>query len=72
VGPRTVLSGLEQNFQPPPGIEPQNPDHPARSLVAIPTELSRLLKMTNSFSNIHTPQVITNSSFNLSEIEAKK
>jgi hypothetical protein len=32
----------EKNFQPPPGIEPYNPDRPVRSLVVIPTKLSRL------------------------------
>jgi hypothetical protein len=39
---RSGRGGEEKNSQLPPGIEPQNPDHPARSLVAIPTELSRL------------------------------
>jgi hypothetical protein len=42
---RSGRGGEEKNFQPPPGIEPPNPDRPARSLVAIPTELSRLLLM---------------------------
>jgi hypothetical protein len=37
--------GEEKNSQSPPGIEPKNPDRPARSLVAIPTELSRLFHM---------------------------
>jgi hypothetical protein len=32
--------GEGKNSQPPPGIEPYNPHFPARSLVAIPTELS--------------------------------
>jgi hypothetical protein len=34
VGPRTVLDAvvLEKNSQPPPGIEPQNPDRSVRSL----------------------------------------
>jgi hypothetical protein len=36
--------GEDINSQPPPGIDPQKPDCPARSLVAIPTELSRLKK----------------------------
>jgi hypothetical protein len=35
--------GEEKNSQSPPGIEPYNPDRPTRSLVAVPTELSRLL-----------------------------
>jgi hypothetical protein len=35
--------GDEKNFQPPPRIEPYNPNRPARSLVAIPSELSRPL-----------------------------
>jgi hypothetical protein len=34
--------GEEKNSQPPPGIKTQNQDRPARSLVAILTELSRL------------------------------
>jgi hypothetical protein len=45
VGPRAVLDAVVKRkvpSPPPPGIEPQNPDRPARSLVAIPTELSRL------------------------------
>jgi hypothetical protein len=44
MGPRAVLFTVvnEKNFQPPPGIEPYNPDRPARNLVAIPTELSLL------------------------------
>jgi hypothetical protein len=37
--------GLEKNSQPPPGIEPQNLDRPARNLVAMSTELSRLLNI---------------------------
>jgi hypothetical protein len=28
---RSGLCGLEKNSQPPPGIEPHNPDRPARS-----------------------------------------
>jgi hypothetical protein len=39
---RSGRGGEEKNFQSPPGIEPCNPDCPARSGVAIPTELSRL------------------------------
>jgi hypothetical protein len=35
--------GEQKNSQPPPGIEPWNPDRPHLSLVAIPTELSRFL-----------------------------
>jgi hypothetical protein len=33
----------ENNSQPPPEIEPPNPERPANSLVAIPAEVSRLL-----------------------------
>jgi hypothetical protein len=33
----------EKNSQPPPGNEPPNPDRQARTSVAIPTELPRLL-----------------------------
>jgi hypothetical protein len=40
---RSGRGGEEKDFQSPPGIEPYKPAHPARSLVAIPTELSRLL-----------------------------
>jgi hypothetical protein len=40
---RSGRGGEEKNSQPPPGIEPYNPDRPVRSLVTIPTELSRLL-----------------------------
>jgi hypothetical protein len=36
-------AGEGKNSQRQPGIEPYNPDCPARSLVAIPTELSQLL-----------------------------
>jgi hypothetical protein len=39
---RSGHGGEEKNSQPPPGIEPLNPDRPARSLVTIPTELSWL------------------------------
>jgi hypothetical protein len=44
-GPRsnTGRGSEEKNYQLPPGIEPYNPDGPARSLVAIPNEPSRLL-----------------------------
>jgi hypothetical protein len=35
--------GEEKNTHPLPGIEPYNPDRPACSSVAVPTELSRLL-----------------------------
>jgi hypothetical protein len=42
-----VGGGEEKNSQPPPGIEPYNPDPPSRSLVAIPTELSRLTLRRN-------------------------
>jgi hypothetical protein len=31
VGPRAVLDAVKRKFPAPPGIEPQNPDHPARS-----------------------------------------
>jgi hypothetical protein len=40
---RSGRGAEEENSQFPPGIEPYNPDRPARSLVAITTELSRLL-----------------------------
>jgi hypothetical protein len=40
---RSGRGGEEKNSQPPPGIETQNPDRSASSLVGIPTELSRLL-----------------------------
>jgi hypothetical protein len=33
--------GEEKNSQPLPGIEPYNPDRPARTLTSIPNELSR-------------------------------
>jgi hypothetical protein len=39
---RSGYGGEEKNSKPPSGIEPYNPDRPARSLVTIPTELSRL------------------------------
>jgi hypothetical protein len=39
---RSGRGGEEKNSQPPPGIEPFNPDRPAHSLVAIPTELLQL------------------------------
>jgi hypothetical protein len=39
---RSGRGSEEKCSQPMPGIEPQNPDRPARSLVSIPTELSRL------------------------------
>jgi hypothetical protein len=46
VNPRAVLTRWwEKNSQPPPGIEPYNPDGPARSPVSIPTELSLLLRV---------------------------
>jgi hypothetical protein len=40
---RSGRGGEEWNSQSLPGLEPQYPDLPARSLVALPTELSRLL-----------------------------
>jgi hypothetical protein len=43
---RSGHGGEKRNSQPPPEIEPQNPDRPARSLVTIPTELSRLFFIT--------------------------
>jgi hypothetical protein len=44
VGPQSHSGhgGDEKNSQSLPGIEPWNPDRPARSLVAILTELSQL------------------------------
>jgi hypothetical protein len=43
VDPRTVLDSVVKRKipNPSPGIDPYNPDRPSRSLVAIPTELSR-------------------------------
>jgi hypothetical protein len=43
MGPRAILDAVVKSSQPPPGIEPHSHDRPARSLVAIPTELSRIL-----------------------------
>jgi hypothetical protein len=40
---RSERCGEEKNPHPPPEIKPSDPDRPARSLVAIPTELSRFL-----------------------------
>jgi hypothetical protein len=40
---RSGHGGEEKNSQPPPGIEPSNPDRPVRNPVAIPTQLSRLI-----------------------------
>jgi hypothetical protein len=39
---RSGRGSEEKNSQSPPGIDPLNPDRPASSLVATPTELSRL------------------------------
>jgi len=39
-------SGKEKNYQPLPGIKPYYPDHPACSLVTIPSELSWLIKFS--------------------------
>jgi hypothetical protein len=36
---RSGRGSEEKNSQPPPGIEPYNPDRPARGLVTIPTEV---------------------------------
>jgi hypothetical protein len=44
---RSGRGGEEKNSQPPPGIELLNPDRPARSLVTIPTKLSRLIMDIN-------------------------
>jgi hypothetical protein len=41
---RSGCGDEEKNSQPPPGIEPLNPNHPAHSLVATLTELSWFLK----------------------------
>jgi hypothetical protein len=41
---RSGRGGVKKNPQSPPGIGPYNSDRPARALVAIPTELSRLLQ----------------------------
>jgi hypothetical protein len=38
---RSGRGGEEKNSQPPPGIETYNSDRPVRSLVAIPTKLSK-------------------------------
>jgi hypothetical protein len=52
VGPRAILDAVVKRKIPsPPGIEPQNPDCPVRSLVAIPTELSRLSKVVRRLPN---------------------
>jgi hypothetical protein len=42
VGPRVGLDVMKKGFLALPGIEPRPLGSPARSLVAIPTELSRL------------------------------
>jgi hypothetical protein len=42
---RSGRSGEEKSPQSPPGFEPPNPDRPARSPVAIPTELSRFSRL---------------------------
>jgi hypothetical protein len=49
---RSRRGGEEKNSQPSPGIEPENPDHPSRILVAIPAELSRLFILTRTVSNL--------------------
>jgi hypothetical protein len=38
---RSGCGSEEKNSQPPPEIEPEIPDRPAHSLVAIPTEISQ-------------------------------
>jgi hypothetical protein len=43
---RSGRGGEEKNSQTPPEIEPENPDRPASSLVAILMELTRLLQNT--------------------------
>jgi hypothetical protein len=47
---RSGRGGEEKNSQLPPGIEPYNPDRPARSLVTIPTELSKLVYYNEYFN----------------------
>jgi hypothetical protein len=44
---RSGHGGEEKNSQPPPGIEPWNPDRPARSPVVISTELSKIIFRKN-------------------------
>jgi hypothetical protein len=51
-----------KHSQPPPGSEHYNPDCPARSLVAIPTELSRLYgEIITIFNNnyLNSPQPLS-------------
>jgi hypothetical protein len=52
-GPQSLSGrgGEEKNSQPPPGIEPPNPNAPARSSVGIPTELPRLLARMGEMTN---------------------
>jgi hypothetical protein len=49
---RSGHGGGEKNSQPPPGIEPQNPDRPASSLVAISTEITRLYFLIPAENNL--------------------
>jgi hypothetical protein len=59
VGPRAVLDA-EKNSHLSPGIEPQNSDHPLRSLVAMPTALSRLLPKLSAHANVSgTNKIVT-------------
>jgi hypothetical protein len=50
---RSGRGGEEKNSQPPPGIERYFPDHPAPSLVAISTDLSRLLTLYLKIFSLH-------------------
>jgi hypothetical protein len=49
---RSGRGGEEKNSQPPPGIESYNPKRPDRSLVTIPSELTRLSDVGIDENNI--------------------
>jgi hypothetical protein len=51
---RSGCGGEVKNSQPQPGIEPWKPDSPARSLDAIPTELSWFKVLSAININLHT------------------
>jgi len=50
VGPRAGLDTVAKSSRPLPGMEPWNPDTPARSLVSVTTELSRILSYLGNVS----------------------
>jgi hypothetical protein len=58
---RSGHGGEEKNFQPPPGIEPQKPNRPVRSLVTIPTELSRFYFTWTCNIQLHWPGIFWDS-----------